>query len=120
MDTTGYVYVPASCAAGEECRLHISFHGCLQNYDSVGLAYVREAGYLQWADSNNMIVLFPQTKKIQNGPKNPNGCFDWWGYSLSSSSTSSDDDSASDPLYYTQSGLQMKGFRAMVQRLSGQ
>ena len=28
---TGYLYVPQSCASGESCRLHVSFHGCKQN-----------------------------------------------------------------------------------------
>ena len=31
MDTTGYLYVPASCSSGSTvCSLHVALHGCLQ------------------------------------------------------------------------------------------
>lgn len=31
MDTTGYLYVPASCQSGSTvCSLHVALHGCLQ------------------------------------------------------------------------------------------
>ena len=33
--STGYAYVPASCADLALCRLHISFHGCLQSTGSL-------------------------------------------------------------------------------------
>src|ERR1700758_220188 len=35
MADTGYVYVPASCAAQQPCRVHIEMHGCKQNFDTV-------------------------------------------------------------------------------------
>ena len=35
--------------------------------------------YLPWAEANNLIILFPLTKT--DLLKNPQGCFDWWGYS---------------------------------------
>lgn len=31
MATTGFVYVPTACQVGAWCRLHISFHGCMQS-----------------------------------------------------------------------------------------
>ena len=31
----------------------------------------------RWADTNTLIVLFPQTATT---PLNPQGCWDWWGY----------------------------------------
>ena len=40
--------------------LHIALHGCLQNVDFVGTDYVTRAGYNKWADTNNMIILYPQ------------------------------------------------------------
>jgi len=43
----GYLYVPASCAA-EQCRLHVAFHGCNQNVDSVYDDFIRDAGYNRW------------------------------------------------------------------------
>lgn len=30
MDTLGYVYVPTACKSGNQCALHIVFHGCKQ------------------------------------------------------------------------------------------
>ena len=73
----GYLYVPASCAA-EQCRLHVAFHGCNQNVDSVYDDFIRDAGYNRWAANNNIVVLYPQTK---TSAANPNRCWDFWGYS---------------------------------------
>lgn len=36
MDDKGFVYVPASCAAKEPCRLHVAPHGCLQSFGEIG------------------------------------------------------------------------------------
>jgi poly(3-hydroxybutyrate) depolymerase len=85
MAETGYVYVPASCAAGERCRAHVAFHGCLQGADAIGTAYVEHAGYAEWADANGIVVLYPQAVAtsrvpVPGRPYNPNGCWDWWGY----------------------------------------
>jgi poly(3-hydroxybutyrate) depolymerase len=80
MASTAYAYVPASCASQQPCRVHVAFHGCLQNADTVGDAYYTHAGYNQWADTNDIIVLYPQTA-ASTIPFNPNGCWDWWGYS---------------------------------------
>ncbi|MAI65485.1 MAG: polyhydroxybutyrate depolymerase [Alteromonas sp.] len=76
----GFVYVPENCASGETCRAHISFHGCNQYADAVGDAYATQTGLNRWADDNNMVVLYPQTKKSLFMPLNPQGCWDWWGY----------------------------------------
>jgi hypothetical protein len=43
----------------------------------VGNAYVTKAGYLEAAELNNIILLFPQTVATV---ANPQGCWDWWGY----------------------------------------
>ncbi|MBD3585020.1 prolyl oligopeptidase family serine peptidase [Salinimonas sp. HHU 13199] len=77
---TGFAYVPESCKTGEACQVHVSFHGCNQYADEVGKAYVDNAGFNRWADSNNLVVIYPQTKKSLFMPLNPQGCWDWWGY----------------------------------------
>jgi hypothetical protein len=77
---TGYVYIPQSCQQGETCKLHISFHGCNQNAKAVGTAYAEQSGLNNWADSNNLLILYPQTKSSMMLPLNPQGCWDWWGY----------------------------------------
>lgn len=76
---TGYVYIPSSCQT-ETCRVHINFHGCNQNAESVGDVYMMNNGLLNWADANNLIVLYPQTKASKIMPMNPQACWDWWGY----------------------------------------
>ena len=66
MAATGWIYVPASCASGTSCRLHVALHGCLQNYAQIGVDFIQNTGYTRWADTNNIIVLFPQTQ-VDNG-----------------------------------------------------
>jgi len=99
---TAYVYIPASCASGETCRVHVAFHGCEMNADgSEGSAFYLHAGYNAWADTNHIVVLYPQTT---TSTANPEACWDWWGY-----------DSAD---YDTQSGTQMAMVRAMIGALA--
>jgi poly(3-hydroxybutyrate) depolymerase len=100
----GFVYVPKRCADGKQCQAHISFHGCNQYADAVGDAYVTQTGLNEWADDNDMVVLYPQTKKSMFMPLNPQGCWDWWGY------TSSD--------YANREGAQIKAVKAMLHGLN--
>ena len=74
---TGVVYVPKSCRKTSGCRVHIAFHGCAQNRETVGDTFIKESGFARWADTNRLIVLFPQ---VAASPINPQGCWDWWGY----------------------------------------
>lgn len=106
MALRGYLYVPRDCEAsqGRGCRLHIAFHGCLQNRDNVGDQFIRHAGYNAWADSNRLLVLYPQTAAIYP-LANPNACWDWFSY----------DDSA----YARRQGRQMAAVKRMVDRLTG-
>ncbi len=73
----GVVYVPQACAAQPGCRVHIALHGCEQSRDTVGDTFVKDSGFAEIADSNRIVVLFPQVK---SSTINPNGCWDWWGY----------------------------------------
>jgi poly(3-hydroxybutyrate) depolymerase len=43
----------------------------------MGNIYTVHAGYLEVAELNDIIVLFPQA--IQQTISNPQGCWDWWG-----------------------------------------
>lgn len=76
---SGYIYIPTSCANGVACHLHVAFHGCEQGYEFVGLDFITQSGYNSWAEKNNIIVVYPQTIADQL-LGNPNGCWDWWGY----------------------------------------
>jgi hypothetical protein len=115
MADTAYVYVPPSCAApgatsgtssGAGCKVHVAIHGCVQSVESVGDKFITETGYNQWADTNKLLVLYPQVNKSALSPYNPSGCWDWWGYTGSN--------------YAQRSGVQMKAIMAMVKRLSAQ
>ena len=45
------------------------------------LKFARDAGYLDYVEKNNLIVLFPQTWiGVDNYPLNPKGCWDWYGW----------------------------------------
>jgi poly(3-hydroxybutyrate) depolymerase len=101
MASTGWAYVPQACQAGGSatCRLHVVLHGCKQNVNDVQQQYVRNTGYNRWGDSNNIVMLYPQTSLAAT-----NSCWDWWGY-----------DSAD---YAKKSGPQMAAIKAMVDQIS--
>lgn len=72
-----WVYMPQSCPdAG--CGVHVVLHGCTQSTEQVGDQFVRHSGFLRWAQSNQLILAFPQ---VLASPVNPLACWDWWGYS---------------------------------------
>lgn len=100
MADEGVAYIPSSCAASATCRVHIAFHGCAQNVAASGDAFVRETGYANWADANALIVLFPQAAA---SPMNPQGCWDWWGFT--------------GPDYLTKNAAQIRIVFRMLERL---
>jgi hypothetical protein len=115
MDATGWLYVPAHCAAGQQCRLHVALHGCLQGYASIGADFLNNTGYNRWADTNNIIVLYPQAvadntvhaTAASGSLSNPNGCWDWIGWYGAD--------------FDQKTGVQAKAIMAMVNRiLAGQ
>jgi len=88
MAPTGWVYVPANCAAGAQCRVHLALHGCQQSTSKIGDKFIRNTGFTRWADTNSIIVLFPQAQ-VDNTSRqtaasgslaNPNACWDWVGW----------------------------------------
>ena len=103
MATTARVYIPTGCVPGTTCRLHIAFHGCKQNEERVNDAFTVGAGFNRWAESNNIVVLYPQTHDTST---NPNACWDWWGYHR--------------PGYATKNGVQMAAVHRMMLALAGQ
>jgi poly(3-hydroxybutyrate) depolymerase len=77
MDTTGWLYVPTACSQGEACKLLVMLHGCEQNQATVGTVLVHESGLNEWADSNNILVLYPQSS---SSSADPDACWDFTGY----------------------------------------
>ncbi|MDT7833998.1 poly(3-hydroxybutyrate) depolymerase [Aquabacterium sp. OR-4] len=108
LDDSGWLYVPAACepgvaargtaaGAGPACRLHVVFHGCAQGQgfagpdgQPLGARFVAGAGYNRWAESNRLVLLYPQVRASTPPPAaaargqtyqlNPEGCWDFWGY----------------------------------------
>lgn len=118
MGNVGYVYVPEQCRALQPCRLHVALHGCRQfadhrylvdgNLVTFGTTFVEHAGYNEWADANGIVVLYPQAQRssIWLGifGRNPNGCWDWWGYD--------------DAGYATRTGSQVAAIKRMIDRIT--
>jgi hypothetical protein len=112
MAATGWAYVPANCASGSQCKVHVALHGCQQSTDKIGDKFVKNTGYSRWADTNSIIVLFPQTK-VDNTSRstsasgslaNPNACWDWIGWYGTN--------------FAQKAGTQMAAIKAMVDRVS--
>ena len=109
---TGWVYVPSSCAGGASCKVHVALHGCQQNYATIGDKFVKNTGYTRWADTNNIVVLFPQTRvdssshttAASGSLANSNGCWDWIGWYGSN--------------FAQKAGTQAAAIKAMVDQLS--
>ena len=103
---TGYLFVPKDCEEGGECRVHIALHGCNQDAGDIGRRFVDDTGYNSWADTNHLIVLYPQTKSSFLFPSNPEACWDWWSYIDHQDS------------YVTKSGAQIRTIKAVLDALS--
>ncbi|PZU09792.1 MAG: depolymerase [Sphingomonas sp.] len=111
MADTGYVYIPAACRrGGARCAVHVVFHGCGQSAKYVGRDVVDMLGYNGWAEANRIIILYPQVDKSEVAPFNPQGCWDWWGYTGPALT--------GFPRFHTQSAPQLRAVRAMVERLT--
>lgn len=123
MAETGWVFVPENCSTQAPCRLHVALHGCLQyparryvrngTFVTFGSTFAEHAGYNEWADTNSIIVLYPQAQRSPQafwdvfdafGP-NPKGCWNWWGF----------DDSQD---YAKYSGSQMTAIRRMIDKIT--
>lgn len=95
---SGYMYVPDNCRGIESnCGLHIAFHGCVQGAEFIDDRFAIQSGFNEWAETNDLIVVYPQVEKSLFNPK---GCWDWWGYS-------GDD-------YDLRSGKQVAGVDALI------
>jgi poly(3-hydroxybutyrate) depolymerase len=108
MSDTGYAYIPKSCAS-QICRVHVAFHGCEQGATQIGNLFYSTTGYNELADSNNIIVLYPQVQASDLIPYNPKGCWDFWGYSSPNQFA---------PNFYSRQAPQMGAVKAMLDRLS--
>jgi poly(3-hydroxybutyrate) depolymerase len=120
MNPFGYVYVPGAVLRGKApAAVHVALHGCKQGFGYVnyvhglpdvsnqapyGNRFITTTGYNTFADANDFIVLYPQVTGDDLGAQNPDGCWDWWGYT--------------QPDYYSQKAIQIAAIRGMLQQLS--
>lgn len=102
MDAAAWVYIPAACEQGR-CAVHVAFHGCQQGRAKIGDRFYTGTGYNEFADTNGIIVLYPQAHAADL-PPNPRGCWDFWGYSDAQT-------------FFTHEAPQMRAVMAMVDRL---
>lgn len=107
MSDEAFVYVPKACSFGG-CRVHVAFHGCLQGAKQIDDKFYTGTRYNEIADTNKIIVLYPQAQVSDGIPPNPQGCWDFWGYSS---------DDQKNPTFFTKDAPQMQAIMAMVHRL---
>jgi poly(3-hydroxybutyrate) depolymerase len=114
----GYLYVPKTCAPGGamQCALHVVLHGCRQSAQLLGDEFYKHIGVNEWADSNNIVVLYPQARSVSvtDFPTsrfsdllqiNPEGCWNWWGY-------------AYDDKFPLKGGVQVDAIWRMIERVA--
>lgn len=109
MSPDAYVYVPTSCNA-VRCAVHVVFHGCGQGTAEVFERFARTTGYNELAEANDIIVLYPRVEPRSGFflPYNPQGCWDFWGYSSFNQLA---------PVFYAKSAPQLAAVKAMLEGL---
>jgi poly(3-hydroxybutyrate) depolymerase len=68
----------------------------------IGDRYYNGVGYNRWADTNNILALYPQAPS--DHPLNPEHCWDWWGYT--------------GPDFDAKTGPQMSAIRKMLDAIA--
>lgn len=69
----------------------------------IGDVFAKNTGYLEVAELNHIIILFPQIVATYIDPVNAEGCWDWWGYGGTN--------------YANKLGVQMAGVIKMAQSI---
>ena len=65
MANHAFLYIPKECHHGQsgQCQLHVHYHCCACSYNTphMGRNLMLKQGIIEWAEPNNIIVLYPQT-----------------------------------------------------------
>ena len=102
MGPLAYVYTPSGCGGGSECDIHVVYHGCDSSVEAPGkLSIVKYAGYNEWAESNNLVILYPQSLGVS--------CWDWTGATIPGNSNTA---------YDTRAGIQTTTVNRIVDHLA--
>ncbi|CAG7825563.1 unnamed protein product [Allacma fusca] len=103
LDPIGYLYIPTNCTNGRKrCKFHVALHGCRGSRSAMGDGFVTQSGYLEVAETNDIVILFPQSIPFDG---NPDGCWDAF--------------EATGPEFATKLGKQMRALMAMIQTVTG-
>lgn len=82
----GFIYIPDSCEH-KNCHIHFHYIHCMKfpgistskiKYDRYW--HARFSGLNEFAESNNIIVVYPQIASTGINPPNPRACFDYYGF----------------------------------------
>ncbi|SDM94102.1 alpha/beta hydrolase-fold protein [Vreelandella arcis] len=105
MGDTGFIYLPEGCEQGG-CPITLALHGCQMGQDAIGDAFARHSGLNDWAATHGQIIVYPQATSTL---KNPQGCWDWWGYAERALPLTA--------LHDTREGVQVEALMAMLEHL---
>eukprot|EP00038_Savillea_parva_P012977 m.208168 g.208168 ORF g.208168 m.208168 type:complete len:262 (+) comp24038_c0_seq1:123-908(+) len=120
--TGGFLYVPESCDhrfvtalpdVRVKCTLHIFLHGCGMSAASpsgtyaFNDTYARRAGFNEWAESNNIVILYPQLHYGTHRATCASEADDCWDQGGSTGDSFAD-----------KGGAQMTALKSMIDRLS--
>merc|ERR1712203_56048 len=62
----GLIYIPQSCSGNTKCDVHLNFHGCGFVTDAVFVMLASVLSFNDWADSNNIIVIYPRSRYLED------------------------------------------------------
>jgi poly(3-hydroxybutyrate) depolymerase len=80
------------------------------------LRFALESGYGQYADANDLMILFAQTQiTAKNYPENPKGCWDWYGWTAVD--TVATDGRGAGRYYATNRGREPRWLNDLAQRV---
>merc|ERR1712156_524874 len=109
MSETGYYYVPESCNGNvNSCHLHVFFHGANQSTDKIGTEFIESSGLLEMAETNKIVLLFPQ---IKTKWFNPMGMWNTIGYNKDLKDYKGQ--------YASKDAFQMRGIFNMINHMTG-
>ncbi|CAE8613292.1 unnamed protein product [Polarella glacialis] len=78
LDKWALIYVPKACHT-ETCDLVVSFHGCGFVFPGLYEWLVTGLTFNQWAESNNMVVIYPRLKAHGTSSQFQQGCWNVYG-----------------------------------------
>lgn len=103
----GYVYYPNTCVATPEkkCKVHVFIHGCEESADINGDVSVRWNGFVEYAASNDIILVFPQNKSHNRVVGDDEQCWSHYKGAIE------------DENFVNHNGIQQSAYKRLFERL---